>query len=212
MSLRALTLVTLMLCMALPGAAQAQLPTTPTPPPPTIWSFLGIPQGMRRARDAVSNRKGNHPGLERKPPLKALADPANLESEVPAIKAAAEVKQAEDLAPQKIKAIKYLAEIGCGCYDKDGKITQAMVAAMQDCTEDVRMAAVEAIAGGAEGECCSNCNQRSCCNEKIAQQLAELAYEVGDDGCPLEPSERVREAAADALAACCPGYGEPIIE
>jgi len=212
MSLRALTLVTVMLCMALPGTALAQLPTTPSPAPPTLWSFLGIPQAMRRARDGFTNRRGNHPGMERTPPLKALADPANLESPVPEIKAAAEIKQAEDLAPQKIKAIKYLGEIGCGCYDVEGKVTDALVAALKDCTEDVRMAAVKAIADGAEGGCCSNCNQRSCCNEKIAKQLADMAFELRDDGCPMEPSERVRQAAAEALEACCPDYGPPIIE
>ena len=86
--------------------ALAQLPPPP-PPPATLWSFLGIPQGMRASRDNTLNSRGNFPGLERKPPLKPIADPKNLQSDNPAIKKAAEVKQAEDLKPQKIKAIKY---------------------------------------------------------------------------------------------------------
>jgi hypothetical protein len=187
----------------------AQLPVTPVPPPTTIWSFLGIPQAMRGMRDGMSNKFGNHPALERKPPLKALADPANLKSDVPAIKAAAEIKQAEDLKPQKIKAVKYLAKVGCGCYDKDGKVTAALVAAMDDCTEDVRRAAVEAITEGAQGECCSACNQKSCCNEKVTEQLAKLAYERDDQGCYVEPSERIRQAAIQALRVCCPNTGPP---
>src|SRR5688572_25487533 len=110
----------LTLCLSAPVAAQ--LPPPP-PPPATLWSFLGIPQGYRRMRDGLSNRNGNNPAAERQPPLKAIADPKNLKSEDPAIKKAAEIKQAEDLKKQKIKAIKYLASIGCGCYNRDGSIT-----------------------------------------------------------------------------------------
>lgn len=211
MSLRTLTFVTVALLAALPaGDLAAQLRTTPSPPPPTLWSFLGLPQAMRHSKDSLANHFGKHPKLERKPPLKALADPANLDSDVPAIKAAAEVKQAEDLKPQKIKAVRYLAEIGCGCYNKDGKITDALVNAMTDCTEDVRKAAIDAIAEAAKGEACENCKQQSCCNEKITKQLADLAYELDENGCPLEPSQRVRQAAIEALAVCCPSYGPPM--
>lgn len=178
----------------------------PEPPPtPTLWNFLGIPQAVNKLHAHTFNRRGNHPNLEKKPPLLKIADPKNLESDVPAIKAAAEVKQAEDLAPQKVKAIKYLAQIGCGCYDKDQKITKALLAAMEDCTEDVRLAAVRAISMAASGERCVNCKQQSCCNEMITEQLAKIAYELDDLGCPLEPSERVREAAIEALGICCPG-------
>jgi hypothetical protein len=192
------TLLALAICVTLNGQAQAQYEG------PTLWKFLGIPQSYRRVRDGVSNRRGNRPGMERRPPVKRLADPANLDSDVEAIKAAAEIKQAEDLKLQKIKAIKYLAEIGCGCYDKDGKVSDALAAALDDCTEDVRMATVEAIMEAANGECCSQCGSKSCCKEKVVLQLARLAYERDDKGCWVEPSERVRQAAAQALAACCP--------
>lgn len=178
----------------------------PPPPPasPTLWSFLGIPQASYKIHAQLFNRRGNHPNVEKKPPLKGIADPANLKSDVPAIKAAAEVKQAEDLKPQKIKAIKYLATIGCGCYDKDEKITKALLAAMDDCTEEVRLAAVNAVRDAALSGACENCSRRSCCNEKITNQLYKIAYEMDDLGCPLEPSERVREAAVEALGVCCP--------
>jgi hypothetical protein len=159
---------------------------------------------MNKLHANMFNRRGNFPKLEKKPPLLKIADPQNLKSDVPAIKAAAEIKQAEDLAPQKIKAIKYLAQIGCGCYDKDEKITKALLAAMEDCTEAVRVEAVRAISLAAAGEMCSQCKQKSCCNEKIAEQLYKIAYELDDLGCPLEPSERVREAAIEALNICCP--------
>jgi hypothetical protein len=174
---------------------------------------LGIPQGLNQAHTQFFNRRGNTPKLEKKPPLLNLADPANLESEVPAIKAAAEIKQAEDLKPQKIKAIKYLASIGCGCYDKDEKITKALIAAMEDCTEEVRLEAIKAVKEAASGECCVYCSQKSCCNEKVVEQMYKTAYEMDDEGCYLEPSERVRQAAAEALQMCCwAAGGAPVVE
>src|SRR5262245_16274600 len=52
----------------------------------TLWHFLGIPQGIRYVRDNTLNRSGNRPGLERKPPLKPIGDPKNLESKDASIK------------------------------------------------------------------------------------------------------------------------------
>jgi hypothetical protein len=189
------------------GDVNAQQPASPT----TLWSFLGIPQAFRRTRDGLSNRRGNHPGLERRSPVKGLADPANLESDVPSVKKAAEIKQAEDMKKQKIKAVKYLASIGCGCYDKDGEVSGALAASMDDCTEDVRLATVQAIRDAAEGQPCEQCGQSCCCKEVVVLQLARLAYERDDKGCWVEPSERVRQLAAETLRICCPNRG-PIEE
>lgn len=180
--------------------------------PKTLWTFLGIPQAYNHVHGALANRSGKHPGLEKKPPLKKLADPANLASDVPVLKKAAEVKKAEDLKKQKIKAIRYLTEIGCGCYDTDGSITEAVLAASDDCTEEVRLATVEAIAAAASRECCSNCGTTCCCNKKVLLRLAEMAYERDDTGCFKEPSSRVRESAAAALRACCPDAGPVVVE
>jgi hypothetical protein len=178
-------------------------------PPPaapfTLWNFLGIPQGFNKIRDATSNRRGNFPGMERKPPMKALADPKNLESPVSAIKKAAEIKTEEDLAPQKIKAIEYLATVGCGCY---GGVKEALMEALEDCTEEVRYQTVLAIQDAATMHC-NVCNQDCCCDEEMTKKLAEIAYELNDKGCFKEPSERVREAAKVAMRACCPGKVHP---
>ncbi len=171
----------------------------------TVWHHLGIPQTFMKVRDHVLNIHGNHPGLEAKPPIKALADPANLASENLAIKTAAKIKQEEDKAQQKIKGIKYLADIGCGCYNVNGEITDALLDALDDCTEEVRYAAVKAIGEAAKGEQCENCKQKSCCSEKIVKRLAKIGWEKNDQGCWVEPSERVREAAQKAACVCCPG-------
>ena len=206
MRIRSTLAALLLAAISLPysGSASAQVPPPP-PVPPTLWSFLGIPQAYYKLRGATTNRRGNHPGLEATPPLKGIADPANLESPFEPIKVAAEVKQAEDAAPQKIKGIKYLAEIGCGCYNQEGnKVTKAMLAGLNDCTESVRKATVEAIAEAAEDEMCAKCGQRSCCSEELTLELAKLAYERDDHGCYKEPSADVREAATAALNICCP--------
>lgn len=203
------SLVVLMLLGLFGPDAPAQQPAQPA----TLWNFLGIPQGMRKVRGSVANRRGNHPGLEGRLPMRALNDPANLAEDMPAVvRKGAEVKIAEDLKRQKIKAIKYLASIGCGCYDLDGSITQAMVEALGDCTEDVRLAAVQAIGEAAEGKCCANCGQSCCCKEPIVKKLASMAYERDDHGCWIEPSARVRQAAARALMICCPDTSPVAIE
>jgi hypothetical protein len=96
----------------------------------------------------------------------------------------------------------------------DGAVTQALVAAMDDCTESVRLATIKAISEVACDEkcACDKCGQKSCCSEPILMQLAKLAYERDETGCYVEPSEDVRNAAIAALQCCCPGEGEPIIE
>jgi hypothetical protein len=193
---------------AAPAAAQVGGPPTP---PTTLWNFLGIPQGIRKLQGATRNRNGNRPNREPKPPLKAIADPANLESKDPSIKKAAEIKQAEDLKKQKIKAVKYLASIGCGCYDADGGVTAALVASMSDCTEDVRYETIKAITEAAQNGCCANCGSTCCCNKDILTAFAKIAYERDDHGCYLEASGRVRQAAAEGLRACCPNDSPPVI-
>jgi hypothetical protein len=203
-------IIAIALVLAAVTTVSAQVGGAPGPPS-TLWSFLGIPQGIQKVKGAMLNRRGKHPGLEPKPPLKAIADPANLESKDAAIKKAAELKTAEDMKKQKIKAVKYLASIGCGCYDIDGGVTEAMVAAMGDCTEDVRLETVKAIADAAGDGCCSKCGSVCCCNKDILMKLAEMAYERDDHGCYVEPSERVRQEAAKAIEICCPNNLAPVI-
>jgi hypothetical protein len=174
----------------------------------TLARFLGIPQTYGRVRDATSNRRGNNPNAERTPPLKRLADPANLKSDVPAIKAAAEIKAQEDQAPQKIKALKYLAMMGCGCY---GGVAEAMAAALEDCTEEVRYEAARAIQSAVTGTPCATC-QRTCCNKDLAVKMYERAYGRDDSGCFIEPSDRVRGVLERTLSECPPDQNDLLQE
>jgi hypothetical protein len=174
---------------------------------PTVWDRLGITGATARLRDATFNRNGNFPGLEKKPPLLKLADPANLAPDKPeVIKTAAKIKQDKDLKKQKIKAIKFLAEVGCGCYNKDDAVAKALLEAMGDCDPDVKKAAIEAIQQSS-GECaaCRSGCETTCCSEDVVKKLHDMAYGRDDKGCFKEPDAEIRSLAAAAARSCpCP--------
>ena len=202
-------------------AAPSAAPTAASVPP-TLWSFLGLKQCVDKCKKHIVLHKekkaekqalqGGHPCLKhlfgprcpcgclkceilkKKPPVKPLADPGNLQSQNPAIKAAAEIKTEEDLAPQKVKAIRYLATIACGCYPQ---VKPALLAALDDCTEEVRYEAALAFCRSA-GNPCSVCNSSTCCDPEVRKKLSDLAGGADDQGCWKEPSSRVRSAAAGA--------------
>jgi hypothetical protein len=159
----------------------------PRQPVTTFWQKMGVPQTFLTIRDHFTNRKGNRPQCERKPPLLRIADPANLESPNAAIKAAAQVKAEEDLAPQKIKALKYLAEIGCGCYDEDGKVKDAILAGLADCTPAVRMAAIQLI----------EATVGRCDDADLSESKTRRCQQCGGHGCQLCQSERRAQKKKD---------------
>lgn len=155
-------------------------------------------QGLGRIRDGLVNRNGNFPGLEKGKRVLSLNDPENLKSDNPAVKTAAEQKQAADEAPQKIKAIKYLGMIGCGC---DTSIRDSLEAALDDCDENIRYGACKAFALAAHRKCAS-CNFKSCCSRKVLDKLWKMGYDRKDSGCYVDPSPKVRSAARQAFKAC----------
>ncbi len=158
----------------------------PAQPVTTVWQKLGIPQAFLATRDGLTNRSGNFPQCERKPPMLRIADPANLESPNAAIKAAAQVKAEEDLAPQKIKALKYLADIGCGCYDEDGKVKDAILAGLADCTPAVRMAAIQLV----------EATVGMCDDAELTSERRHCLH-CGGHGCQLCQSERHEQRKND---------------
>lgn len=192
------------------GCATTPIAPPPEPPPPkhgTLWGFLGIPQCCQRLKTRTAqllNRSGRFPGLEPVPPPLLLADPANEKSKSPGVAAAAELKKQEDDAQQSVKAIRYLAEFGCGCYDREegGKISKALVDALDVCNEPIRFEAASTLARLSAGEACQHCAQKRCCNPKIIARLTQLAYDQDEMGCWKEPSARVRRKAIIALTGC----------
>jgi hypothetical protein len=116
----------------------------------------------------------------------------------PAEAAAAGAKADEDAAPQKIKAIRYLATLGCaGCYPG---IEDALLESLDDCTEEVRYEAAKALRE-LSGKPCSTCKTKSCCSPKVLKKLDEVANKM-EKGCYKESSARVRREARLAMAGC----------
>ena len=172
-------------------------------PKQTLPQFLGIVGACEHVKGLLNrlrNRLGAiWPGLEAKPELLSITDPANMESDNPAVASAAAVKAEEDAAAQKAKAIAYLASVGCaGCYPG---IEEALLAALDDCTELVRFETAKALRSTATMPC-KNCCRSACCGPKIREKLMKLAYETDEQGCYLESSDRVRRMARLALANC----------
>ena len=133
------------------------------------------------------------------PPVLPLNAAANLMSPNPAVRAAAEIKQEEDGSAQKIKALEYLATIGCSnCYPG---VESALLAGLEDCTESVRFAAVKALSDAA-GQPCRSCQGRNCCSVKVLAKLHQMGYETTDQGCAWEMSPRVRRQARLAMTTC----------
>ncbi len=176
----------------------------------SLFDFLGFP----RIGTAFRNLAGGVYQLtarlfpiiatgfpEREPgnPILPLDSPANLASSSPAVQSAAKIKMDENQAQQKVKAINYLATIGCGgCYPE---VEDAFLAALDDCTESVRYAAVVALKE-AGGNPCAYCSHKSCCSPRIRNKLMEMTQEGECLDCPGEPSPRVRRVARLALFAC----------
>jgi hypothetical protein len=208
-------------CVGCASAPSAPVPPIPTPPiaagqttimmaqPPsapaqTLPDFLGI-TGLFKAGGGCLNRSRNmlgkyFPGMEAKPAALAISDPANLESPSPAAAAAADVKAQEDGAEQKVKGIRYLAKVGCGdCYPD---VEKALLAALDDCTEDVRFAGAQALRDAA-GDPCQSCRHTSCCSPEVRTKLREIGCGIDEKTkCYKEPSARVRRMARLALSGC----------
>ena len=207
----------LLLCGIVISDLQAQERTGPpanalfAPEVPTVWHKLGIPQGVgryKKFRESRINRKGNNPQREKTPKLVKLTDAANLDPEAPKmLQAAAKIKMAEDLAPQKLKALKYLATIGCGCYNKKNAdiVEAAVLEGLDDCTIEVRrealMLVLQQVQGGQCG-CQPACNPKSCCSAKIYKKLEEMVNKTDTTGCPAESDSSIRYLAQQVLSAC----------
>ncbi len=178
----------------------------------TLPQFLGLDIASNRVCGAINRGRlylsPMIPLLEPKPaaalPI-ALGDPQNLESPSPAVAAAASIQQAEAAAPAKIKAIRFLASMDCS---RNPQVEEAFLAALDDPSDAVRTAAVEAIIESNQ-KCeacntgCQNCQScGGCCTQAIFNRLNHLAYSVNENNCWTEPNSKVRRLARIALGKC----------
>lgn len=159
----------------IPMVPKSAASTQKVPAEGSLWHALGVPQGlerMRKFRDSQVNRDGNNPGAERKPQLKPIADAEFLkEGANPLLAAAAKAKQENDLAPQKIKALKYIASLGCGCGEN---FEAAIIAGLEDCVEEVRAEAAQAVITAAGGNCSCQCVDGGLASQRRVRPAAGL--------------------------------------
>jgi hypothetical protein len=187
-----------------PAPTPAEIAAAAPPPPvpysgPTIPKLLGIPECVAVTKSCAETictcLKRQFPGPGAAAPNLGEVGPGS----APAVKCAAEIIEAEAAAPQKIDALRYLGKVGCTkCYPC---VEEGLVAALDDCTEVVRFEAAKAIRATASEEC-GCCRYTSCCTQKVFEKLYKVAYETRCDGCPVEPSPRVRRVARQALQMC----------
>ena len=190
----------------LPSAVSPAVP--PVASPMTLPRFLGVESLFVGARRVIYRSRVRmstllpilHPLPAAGAPV-ALGDPCCLESPAPAVAAAASIQQAEAAAPAKVQAIGYLATMDL-C--KNPQVEEAFLAAMDDPSESVRIAAVQGIIDATErcGDCASGCN--GCCTSALQQKLWKLAHDVNDQGCWCESSPKVRRLARIASCRCQP--------
>ena len=132
---------------------------------------------------------------------------------------AAKIKGQELDAKNRIKALKFLGDVDCVEYPESQQVLVKHL--REDPVEKVRLAAAKALEEQLSHGKDDKPNRRErrrkdtckgCCTKLVLSALSESAYETDEQGCYLEPSKRVREAAEDALKTCCDCWGDPSYE
>ena len=168
--------------------------------------FGGLGNGLNQICTRIKSSlglTGKFPGLQPKPAVAPITDPANSSDKAsPAVQAAAKVKAEQDQADQKIQAIRYLATVGCGeCYPE---VEDSLLAALDDCTESVRYEAIKALRGEGKAACGQCSPGGGCCSKKVQDKLSQLVNDYKKDGARVEPSQRIRRLARIILQNCGP--------
>lgn len=170
------------------------------PEPMTLPRFLGLDVVGRRchlAKSLVHEHVGHYVPLLKPVPLPVpLSHPSNAKHPSPAVAAAHHVQKAKADKVAKVAAVKVLA--GESCHDNP-HIEAGLLAALDDASPDVRIAAIEAVLRSTRG-CEDGCGR--CCSPAIVQKLSKIAYEKKEASCFVEPSSKARRLARLAIDAC----------
>jgi len=168
--------------------------------PMTLPRFLGLDVVVRRTGlfGQIVREKAAVlvPALEPKPLALPLSHPANADSPSPAVAGAHKTHQAKAAKGAKIKAVAVLAgeDSATNPYFEEG-----ILAALDDVSADVRIAAVQAVLDSKQG-CGDRC--RTCCSDAIRAKLTLMVFEKTGPCCWFEPSSKARRLARLALDAC----------
>jgi hypothetical protein len=190
----------------LPGG----VPGAPPPPalpavpasPPNLWSYL-LPNAQQKAncKTCYCNSPIGQMTSAASAPMAALSGGlmtnrcaqnalANdlLKPADSSEGAAAKIKKDEADAKARREAVRYLGTVDCHYWPE---ATEALAKSLRlDPNECVRFEAALSLRNGC------------CCNEKTVKALEYCVSSSDKDGAPAERSDRVRAAAADALARC----------
>lgn len=136
---------------------------------------------------------------------------------------ASKMKKEMKMKPLKLKAIKFLGKQDCNCTPE---IVAELLKMLDDCDEDVRYAALEAlhkdcskdgkgcckkktIACAGDGQCpngdCCGCQ----CQKQVIDRLHRLLIERTALGCLKETSQKVRDLAAQMIEECLSCHEPP---
>jgi hypothetical protein len=191
------------------STCRAQPPAPPTPPPvpatpaapANLWSFL-LPNAAQKSacKTCFCNSPFGQLMSGAAGPMSVFSgglipnrcalnsiendlkkDPGSAEG------AAAQIKKDEADAKARREAVRYLGTVDCNYWPE--AIEALADALRKDRNECVRFEAALALRNGC------------CCNERIVKAL-EACVSMSDKDAPAERSDRVRAAAADALARC----------
>lgn len=168
--------------------------------PMTLPRFLGLDVCARRSVlfGQIVREKAAvvAPVLAPAPLTLPLSHPANADSPSPAVAAAHKVKKAKAAKAAKVKAVALLAGEDCSA---DPLVEEGLLAALDDASADVRIAALEAVLRSTRG-CDVGCG--GCCSVAIRAKLSWMVFEKTGPSCWAEPNSKARRLARLALDAC----------
>lgn len=168
--------------------------------PMTLPRFLGVDVVCRRTvllGQVIRERAAVVvPALEPRPLALPLSHPANADSPSPAVAGAHKAKKAKAAKAAKVKAVGVLASLDCSA---DPHVEEGILAALDDVSADVRVAAVEAVLASTRG---CECGCGGCCSDAIRIKLTHMVFDKTGPNCWCEPSGKARRLARLALDAC----------
>lgn len=132
-----------------------------------------------------------------------VAAPENADAGSPLLAMAAESKQQQDLAPKKIRALEYLATLGCS---SDPNVEKAILEGLKDHNPAVRWAAIQAVIASARGA--SSYGENPFGDQIVPAQpvntmIDPLAFGLEEEGYPAkEPGKKKDDEDAEAPAPC----------
>ncbi len=183
-----------------PVGHPAAVPVTPVAAPMTLPRFLGIDNCLRRlglAGHLVRDKAATIvPALAPGTPVLPISHPANADSPSPVVANAHKLHKAKINQAAKFKAIATLADTDCAA---NPLVEEALLAALDDPSPEVRIAAIEAVRQSRRG-CDVGCS--GCCSAAIRVKLTHIVFDKRDGCCYCEPSSKARRLARLTLDDC----------